>query len=158
LHVLLASDPVMLFIGQTDEEVPSHSLWSCQRPNHSPLLSLHAPRLHASLHWVWSTVFVPTECLRAAPCPLWIYIRPSRWTQHLLGTSLTRCTRISPCTTVHTRNCATGLAVWPHFQHATLLWYKRRSECWRLRGFGLLSLPAAPSPSIQLLALTPLEC
>ena len=140
LPVLLASDPVMLFIGQTDEEVPSHSLRSCQRLNQSPLLSLHAPRLHASLHWVWSTVFVPTECLRAAPCPLWIYIRPSRWTQHLLGTWLTRCTRISPCTTVHTRNCATGLAVWPHFQHATLLWHQQAvlSAC-ACEGFGLLS-------------------
>ena len=29
------------------------------------------------------TVFDPTECLRAAPGPVWIYFRPSRWTQHL---------------------------------------------------------------------------
>jgi hypothetical protein len=44
--------------------------------------------LHASLLRSWTTVFVPAECLRTAPCPLWDHTGPSRRSQHLFGSEL----------------------------------------------------------------------
>ena len=46
------------------------------------------PTLHASLLRSWTTVFVPAECLRTVPCPLWDHTGPSRRSQHLFGSEL----------------------------------------------------------------------
>ena len=114
----LAPDPVILDIGQTDEEVPHRSLWS--RPRLQPLSAPFppSPRLYAaSLLRCWSTVFVPAGCLRTVPCPLWEFSGPSRRTQHLSGTWFIRCMRISFHARLCHRNCATPPAEWPYFPY-----------------------------------------
>ena len=73
-----------------------------------------SPRLYAaSLLRSWSTMFVPAECLRTVPCPLW---DPSE-ARPLDVTSTRDLSHPSHTTrSLHTcayRNCATGLAEWP---------------------------------------------
>ena len=78
--------------------------------------------LHASLLRSWTTVFVPAECLRAAPCPLWESQRPSRRTQHLYGSCLIRCIR----TSLSARLCLPQLCHWPRTYCGTTFLLRRR--------------------------------
>ena len=82
------------------------------------------PTLHASLLRSWTTVFVPAECLRTVPCPLWESQRPSRRTQHLYGSCFIRCKRLSFPHDCAYRNCATPLTEWHYLTTSA----RRRSQ------------------------------